>query len=90
MSVATFAGAALGNKAARRSILRSIFNSAARKYQRRKEVWACGQEACPGGAGAVDAGIWLPVLLLGGLILGVFALCVHLGFGWWNFLDRFL
>lgn len=90
MSVATFAGAALGNKAARRSILSAIFNSAARKYQRRQEIWACGQESCPGGADASIRGWLLPALLLGGLILGVFALCVWLGFGWWHFLDRFV
>lgn len=82
MSVATFAGAALGNKAARRSILRSIFNSAARKYQRSKEIWICGRETCPGSKRSVTEGWSLLVLLLlgGGLFLVIVAVFLHFGF----------
>jgi hypothetical protein len=81
MSIATFIGAALGNRGSQRSILRTIFNSAGRKYQRRKDIWACGQEVCPGGVAPARTGIGLkPKLMLGGgLVFAIIAASVYLG-----------
>jgi hypothetical protein len=80
LSGATIIGAAAGSRSARRSIVRTLFNTGNRTYFRQREVWCCDDPTCVDVA--VEASrqsrqtrgipIWVGVAIVGLLILLTF------------------
>lgn len=46
LSGATIIGAAAGSRAARNSVVRTLFNTGGRTYFRQREVWCCDDPTC--------------------------------------------
>lgn len=50
LSGATIIGAAAGSRAARNSVVRTLFNTGGRTYFRQREAWCCEDPTCVGAA----------------------------------------
>ncbi len=46
LSGATIIGAVVGSRSARRSVIRTLFNTGGRSYYRQREVWCCDDPTC--------------------------------------------